>query len=123
MRTIPKFMVWIAILSTILLGVCEVGVAQSDSYVEVFDAESIHADLVVVTSINRETHEVFAVNCNGITISFEEDDEWWVGDYAIVVFKYDPNSSPYDGEIIRVLYERPDLVAYWGSEFGIYSET
>lgn len=86
---------------------------------EVFDAEKIDADLVVITSIDRVNHEVFAVNCNGTTISFEEDDDWYVGDYAIVIFKTDGDCYPSKREVVRVLYERPDLVNGSGSETEI----
>lgn len=114
-----RFLVLAAILVLMVCGsnaselVVEVEY-DSDSY-----AENICAELVLITNVDSVSHKVFAKNCNGVTIIFDEDDEWNVGDYAIIVFDYDPDGSPYDGKIIRVLYERPDLVAQCGIEFGI----
>lgn len=117
-----RFLVLVAILVLMVSGsnaselVFEVDY-DSDSY-----AENISAELVVITHVDFETHKVFAKNCNGVTIIFDEDDEWNVGDYAVMVFEYDPEGSPYDGKLIRILYERVDLLLQLSSELEIESE-
>ena len=115
MKSLSRFLILIlivAIVAAIFFG--------AQAAYEVFDAENLRADLVVITSIDRVKHEVFAVNCNGKTVCFEEDDDWYVGDYAIVVFESDPNSD--SDKVLVTLYERPDLVAEWGSRIGFDSE-
>ena len=115
MRNLSRFL----ILFLIVAMAAAIFSGNHTSY-EVFDAENLRADLVVITSIDRVKHEVFAVNCNGKIVCFEEDDDWYVGDYAIVVFESDPNSD--SDKVLVTLYERPDLVARWGSEIGFDSE-
>lgn len=119
---ITKLHVVIAVMVVFVMACFISAGLVEGSYPDVY-AENICAELVLIFKVDSETNQVFAVNCNGVIIPFDEDDEWNVGDYAIIVFDYDPDGSPHDGKIIRVLYERPDLVEQWGIEFGIDPET
>lgn len=115
---IPKAMVWLAVLSTILLGIFE----PMPAFTEDFDPDSIRADLVMVVGVNQINHEVLIINCNGDIFAFEEDDEWNIGDFAVAVFSAEPGSDVTTWKIVSVFYERPDLVTQQGFRFCFDSD-
>lgn len=114
----PKALVWIAVLSTIIMGIFEPVVA----FTEDLNSESIRADLCMVVDVNGETHEVSIINFNGDIFVFEEDDEWNVGDFAIAVFEIENDSDVTKWRIVAVFYERPDLVVKQGFRFCFDSD-
>lgn len=114
----PKVLVWIAVLSTIIMGIFEPVVA----FTEDLNSESIRADLCMVVDVNRETHEVSIINFNGDIFVFEEDDEWNVGDFAVAVFEIENDSDVTKWKIVAVFYERPDLVVKQGFGFCFDSD-
>lgn len=109
MRMMPKFLVWMAILTTLFAGICEVDTAKSDG----LTPDSVYAELGVIVSFDYDNDEVFAVDANGNIWSFYEIEDWFIGDYVVMVFDTKGTDGVFDDEIIRVFYERPDLVARW----------
>lgn len=116
MRTLPKFIVWIAVISTLLTCIAEPGVAIAEDSIEVFELDSIRADLVMVIDLNFEEDLVSVINSNGQIFTFSDVDDWFVGDYAIVLYNTMGTLLVYDDQIIRIFYERPDLVEDFGSK-------
>ena len=114
----PRVLVWVAVLSTIIMGIFEPVVA----FTEDLNSESIRADLCMVVDVNRETHEVSIINFNGDIFVFEEDDEWNVGDFAVAVFEIENDSDVTKWRIVAVFYERPDLVVKQGFGFCFDSD-
>lgn len=116
MRTVPRFLVWIAILSTLFCGVFEVGVAQSDA-AEVPDSEHIYGMLGIVVDLDSSKDLVSVSNWNGDTWQFYGVEDWNVGDFAdLVMWDNNTENTIYDDVILRATYERVDLVVSQSNE-------
>lgn len=116
MRTIPMIMILCAIISTLLLGVA---IAEDfDAEVEeVFTLDEIRFEIVMVIHLDFENDLVSVINGNGQIFKFGDIDDWFVGDYAIVVYSKMGTPIVFDDRIIGIYFQRPDLVEEFGLEF------
>ena len=116
MRIIPRFMVWIAILSTIFCGVFEIGTAYSDA-AEVPDSEHIYGMLGVVVDLNSNEDLVSVSNWNGDIWQFHGVEDWNAGDFVdLVMWDNNTEATIYDDVILSATYERVDLVVSQSTE-------
>lgn len=116
MRVIPRFMVWLAILSTIFCGVFEVGMAYSEG-AEVSDSEHIYGMLGVVVDLDSNKDLVSVSNWNGDIWQFYGVEDWNVGDFVdLVMWDNKTEDTIYDDVILRATYERVDLVVSQSNE-------
>ena len=121
MKTIPKLVIWIAVVYTLLLCIAEPSIAiaeGSDTEAEeVFTLDEIRFELVMIVHLDFENDTVTVINGNGYVFKFKDVDDWFVGDYAIVVYNKMGTPIVFDDRIISIYFQRPDLVEEFGLEF------